>query len=346
MQTLYFDCAMGVTGEMLVSSLLDCFDDSRGILDELNALDIPYIRYGAKTLVKAGIHGTMIEIGVEASECAKVLDLNGIHQLIMNLPLEQELKELIANVENMIADAQSRVARCDPYELEFNKAGVLYTIGETAAVGYMIDLLSPVHIFSSAVATGYGVQGNLPVPAPVTACILDDVPVKSGKLEGEMTSFTGAAILKSVAEDYGPMPIMKVQKIGYGLRDVDGRMYTCLRAVFGDLLDQEDTIYIHMNVDDFTSKDLGFTVEQLKDLGCEEIIYNSVKESLTIKTSTQFFKAVACTLFENEKVETIRVKSYSYVNHKKKVMNLSRDDDLCADLLYATMKKDIKTINF
>ncbi len=344
MQTLYFDCAMGVTGELLVSSLLDCFDDSREVLDELNALDLPSICYSAKTLVKAGIHGTMIEIGVEAGECAKVVDLNQIHQMINSLPLEQDLLELIANVENMIADAQSRVARCDPYELEFNKAGVLYTIAETAAVGYMINLLEPVHTFSSAVATGYGVQGNLPVPSPVTACILDDLPIQSGKLEGEMTSFTGAAILKSVAEDYGPMPIIKVKRIGYGLRDVDGRMYTCLRSVFGDLLDQEDTIYIHVNVDEFNNNDLGFTVEQLKDLGCEEITYIQSEQCLNVKLSSRLFKVVASYLFENESIKTLRVKSYSYQNHKKKVSTISRDDDLGTDLLIASCKKDVKTI--
>lgn len=92
-------------------------------------------------------------------------------------------------------------------------------------------LASPVHVGSGKVKCAHGV---LPVPAPATVFILKGVPVYGGGVQGELCTPTGAAILKYFVEDFGPMPVIKMSKIGYGMGKKDFEQANCVRAFLGE----------------------------------------------------------------------------------------------------------------
>lgn len=323
MKSLYFDCAMGVTGELLDASLLELFDNREEILNQINEKLSPYARLTAQPIFTAGIAGTRISVQVNSEERTQHMRLSEIYDLIHGLEFDEKVIEQTCEVFSLISDAQARLSLQDAHDLAFNKAAILYTIAESVAAFYMMSLLDNPHIFSSAIATGYGVQGHFPVPAPVTAYILTDVPIQSGKIEGELTSFTGAAIIKACVEDYGPMPLTKVKKIGYGIRDKDGELYTCLRSLYGDVVEEEDSILISAHIENMNDDSIGVMMRSLFDHGAKSITTRtsqSAQPSFTIQILVKdhkkehliedlFSHSLATTVYENH--------AYTRIVHKR-----------------------------
>jgi uncharacterized protein (TIGR00299 family) protein len=124
-------------------------------------------------------------------------------------------------------------------------------------------IASPVHVGSGTVRCAHGV---LPVPAPATAYILKNVPVYGGKIQSELCTPTGAALLKHFVEEYGDMPGMKVSKIGYGMGKKDFERANCVRVMLGESADTKDAILeLNCNIDDMTGEAMGFALEQLME---------------------------------------------------------------------------------
>ena len=112
----------------------------------------------------------------------------------------------------------------------------------------------------------------LPVPAPATAHILKDVPIYGGNIQGELCTPTGAALLKHFVEDFGDMPTMRVQKIGYGMGKKDFPRANCVRVLLGETGGQKDGVWeLSCNVDDMTGEDIGFALERLLEQGALDV---------------------------------------------------------------------------
>jgi uncharacterized protein (DUF111 family) len=126
-----------------------------------------------------------------------------------------------------------------------------------------------VHVGSGFVRCAHGV---LPVPTPATAYILRGVPIYGGKIKGELTTPTGAALLKHFVERFGDMEPMSVTKIGYGMGTRDFEAANCVRAYLCDSADSADTIVeIVCNLDDMTPEAIGFATELLLDSGALDV---------------------------------------------------------------------------
>lgn len=149
-------------------------------------------------------------------------------------------------------------------------------IADVTAVCLLMEKLHPDRIAASPVHVGCGhvhcAHGILPVPAPATAYILQDVPIYGGKVNGELCTPTGAALLKYFVDQFGEMPAMKVEKIGYGMGKKDFEYANCVRAMLGSTADQGDTIIeLTCNLDDMPAEKIGFAMETLLDAGALEV---------------------------------------------------------------------------
>src|SRR5699024_82380 len=144
------------------------------------------------------------------------------------------------------------------------------------AVCWLIHDLAPEQILASPIHVGWGqvrcAHGILPVPAPATAHILRDVPTYGGSVEGELCTPTGAALLKHFAQSFGPSPVMRVEKIGYGMGKKDFEAANCLRAMLGETQEGRETIaQLCCNLDDMTPEALGFVQERLWEAGALDV---------------------------------------------------------------------------
>lgn len=256
MKTLYFDLGMGAAGDMLTGALLELMPDREAALEQLNRLGLPHTQFSMEQGSKCGISGTHIHVTVLGQEEQPCQDeprheqehahdhghshtaMADIRQTVQALSVSDAVKARVLEVYARIAQAESQVHGVSVSEIHFHEVGTLDALADITAVCYLLEQLSPERIVASPVQVGYGkircAHGILPVPAPATAQILLGVPIRAGDIPGELCTPTGAALLRQFVSDFGPMSLMTVERIGYGLGQKDFPAANCLRAMLGE----------------------------------------------------------------------------------------------------------------
>lgn len=299
MKILYLDCGMGAAGDMLTAALLELLPDPDAFLDKLNALSIPNVRFLKETAVKCGITGTHVSVTVGNTEESEMMHAHGhthahdsthphehthhhhsgMHEIehsIAELPISEKVRADILAVFGLIAQAESHVHGVPVPDIHFHEVGTMDAVADITAVCMLVDALavdevvvSPVHVGSGHVHCAHGI---LPVPAPATAYILQGIPIYGGSVQGELCTPTGAALLRHFATRFGDMPVMKTQRIGYGMGKKDFEAANCVRAMLGETNECADSVSeLSCNVDDMTAEEIGFAMERLFAGGALEV---------------------------------------------------------------------------
>lgn len=306
MRLLYLDCAMGAAGDMIASALIELIPDREQFIEEVNQLGIPGVKVQIESSIKCGITGTHLSVRIndeeEESHDVNVHDhshehnhshehdhnhnvdhshhnstLHDIEHLVRgHLQVSKKVQDDIMGVYGLIAEAESHVHGTSVDEIHFHEVGTMDAIADIAMVCLLIErlqvneiIVSPVHVGSGMVRCMHGI---LPVPAPATAFILQDVPIYGGNIRGELCTPTGAALLKYFATRFESMPIMKAKAIGYGMGKKDFAAANCVRAFLGETEEKQDSIMeLSCNVDDMTGEAIGFALESLLDAGALDV---------------------------------------------------------------------------
>ena len=161
-----------------------------------------------------------------------------IRSLIAELAVSETVKEKALAVYQSIAEAESKVHGAEVDQIHFHEVGSMDAVADVTAVCLLMELLAPEQVIVSPIHVGSGTvlcaHGQLPVPAPATALILEGMPIYGGNVQGELCTPTGAALLKTFADSFGPMPPMTVAKTGYGMGTKNFEQANCLRAMLGE----------------------------------------------------------------------------------------------------------------
>ena len=162
-----------------------------------------------------------------------------IEAIFARLDMPEAAKAGALAVYKIIAEAESAVHGVPVTEIHFHEVGAMDAVADVAAVALLMHEFAPARVAASPVHVGSGTvrcaHGVLPVPAPATARILEGVPVYGGEVRGELCTPTGAALLKHFVNDFGPMPLMRLEKTGYGMGKKDfGDRANCVRAMMGE----------------------------------------------------------------------------------------------------------------
>ncbi len=311
MKILYFDCGMGAAGDMLTAALLELVPNPEEFTEKLNQLGIPGVCFSKEDSVKCGIRGTHVSVRVKGV-CEKE-DMHGdlheehpsghehghfhehvhshehehshhglqeIEHIVSHFPLSDKIKNDILQVYGLIAEAESHAHGVPVTQIHFHEVGNMDAIADVTAVCMLMNELEPDEVVVSPIHVGWGqvkcAHGILPVPAPATAYILRNCPVYGGTIKGELCTPTGAALLKHFATRFGEMPIMSVEKIGYGMGKKDFEKANCVRAMLGGTFhtsfQNTDTIAeLSCNIDDMTGEAIGFAMEQLLSEGALDV---------------------------------------------------------------------------
>ena len=123
-------------------------------------------------------------------------------------------------VYDIVAAAEAEVHESTPEEVHFHEVGEMYAIATVTSYCILMDMLGEKEVYASEIRTGKGMiecaHGLLPVPAPATAAMIRDIPVFAGDIEAELTTPTGAAMVKYFVKEFGDMPDMDIEKSGRG----------------------------------------------------------------------------------------------------------------------------------
>lgn len=306
MKTLYLDCGMGAAGDMLTAALYELLDENhkKDFIEKMNTIGIPNVVVAVEKVSKCGIAGTHMKVsvgGVEeetdghehthnhehehthnhghAHTSAQGHHHNGMHEIehmIESLKIPEAVKQNAKEVYQLIAEAESQAHNVPVTDIHFHEVGTMDAIADVTAVCLLMEILgiekviaTPVHVGSGHVHCAHGI---FPVPAPATAYILKGIPIYGGEVKGELCTPTGAALLKYFVSDFGNMPVMKVEKIGYGMGKKDFSAANCVRAMLGEMPDSRDTIFeLTCNIDDMTPEQTGFAMDRLFEEGALEV---------------------------------------------------------------------------
>ena len=286
MKTLYIDCGMGAAGDMLTAALVELFPDPDSIMEELNRLGVPGVRFQRENTSKCGIQGTHIHVFVGDSQEDEHLHehhhehhhsgMEEIQHWISHLHISDAVKENVHCVYQEIARAESLVHGVEIENIHFHEVGTLDALADVTAVCYLMERLQYPKVYASPVHVGSGhvfcAHGILPVPAPATAELLKGIPIYGGQIQGELCTPTGAALLKRFVSEFGNMPVMVPEKVGYGMGKKDFAMANCVRMVLGQTEEASDHILeLSCNLDDMTGEDLGFAMERLLSAGALDV---------------------------------------------------------------------------
>jgi uncharacterized protein (TIGR00299 family) protein len=224
----------------------------RELVEELNAMGIPEVVFEAEKSSHCGILGLHLSVCVHGVEEGENLhdhsdehthhhhhrSLADVLSIIHGLKLPDQVRSDVIRVYQILAEAESHAHGMEVSEIHFHEVGMMDAIADITASSYLIHLLNPDQIVASPVRTGFGqvhaAHGILPVPAPATAFLLRGIPTYAGDLEGEMTTPTGAALLKTFVSSFEEQPVMTVKAIGYGMGKKEFPRANCLRATIGE----------------------------------------------------------------------------------------------------------------
>ncbi len=289
MKTLYFDCAMGAAGDMLMGALLELHPDREAFLARLNRALDGHAVVSAAPDSKCGISGTHVSVVIDGHEEGEEADAyhhhDGHHHhtsvseilaFLDRVEADSAAAEDAKEVYMLLANAESRVHGQPIENIHFHEIGTLDALADILGVCMLINELAPDTIVCSPINVGSGTvkcaHGILPVPAPATELILRGMPIYGGSVTGELCTPTGAALLKHFCSDAGEMPRMSVSAAGYGTGTKDFAAANIVRAMIGESRDAaEEVIELKCNIDDMTAEALGYAQEALLSAGALDV---------------------------------------------------------------------------
>ena len=231
--------------------------------------------------------------------------MHEIQHIVEDLAVPEDVKRDILSVYGLIAAAESHVHDRPVEQVHFHEVGDMDAVADVTAVCLLMAELRPDKVIASPVNVGGGTvqcaHGILPVPAPATAELLRGLPAYSGAVKSELCTPTGAALLRHFAGSFGEMPVMRTERIGYGMGTKDFPVANCVRVLLGETEEgeEESVTELRCNVDDMTAEEVAFAMERLFEAGAREVFTVPVGMK---KSRTGLLLDVVCDTADKEKM--------------------------------------------
>ena len=300
---LYYDASAGISGDMNLGALVGLGVDFDYLCAELEKLNLAgEFKLERKNVLKNGIAATKIDV-VPLKSQPHARSYADIRQILKSSNLSQSCKQRADAIFRTIAQAEAKVHGTEVERVHFHEVGAVDSIADVAGAAicfeYLFEKLGVSRVVSSKIELGGGVaicdHGALSVPAPAVCEILKGVPVSLGRANFEMTTPTGAAILKACADEFTDGASFRIEKIGYGAGDKDAagfanvlRAMICeadeergeegernlgARSSYGEVCKQ---ILISTNIDDMDAESFAFACEILRENGALDVFSRSI----------------------------------------------------------------------
>lgn len=279
---------MGAAGDMLMSALLELVDNREKTVELINSIGFndTVITFEEKRF--SGVSGTHASVIVGGKEegCSPDFHthrtLGDVFEIIDSLDISDSVCKGAKKVYEFIAKAEGKVHRCDASVVHFHEVGMMDAIVDVTVVLYLFEMLGIDRVICSPVNAGNGyiqcAHGVLPVPAPATAELLTNLPYYCDDIiQTELCTPTGAALIRYLADDFGAMPVLRVNRIGYGVGTKKLSKPNVLRAFLGDADDCDGYVSeLSFNVDDMTAEELANACEIFMNNGACDVFQTPV----------------------------------------------------------------------
>lgn len=275
MKSIYLDCFSGISGNMFLGALLAAGFPMSKLESELAKLHLGDYKLVCDSVDKAGIKSLYFDVELDHHhEHHEHRHLQDIKDILSNSTLSDAIKEQATAIFTKLAKAEAKVHGTTIEEVHFHEVGAIDTIIDIVGTLLGLEYLGIEKVYCGRVVTGFGyvecAHGTMPVPAPATAELLQGLPQTKGFIPKELTTPTGAVLLKCLAEYKENLPF-KSQQIVYSAGKMDLSQPNVLRVYIGDEADTEGELYeVATNLDNESGEIVGFVCEQLLAAGAKD----------------------------------------------------------------------------
>jgi uncharacterized protein (TIGR00299 family) protein len=281
MKVAYFDCFSGASGDMLLGALVDAGLEPEILRSTLRKVALSGYRLVFRKVLRGPIAATRAEVKLEVTPLGdEPRRLSTIRTLLEESTLPAKVVEKAGMIFQRLAEAEARIHGVEPEKIHFHETGAVDSIVDVVGAVSGLHLLGVEKILCSRFRIGRGEvhcqHGLLPVPAPATLELLRGLPLQSVDMDHELTTPTGAAILSTLCEDFGPPPDMTLSSVGYGAGMTEhADRPNVLRLLIGSAAAPSGKTgcwVVETTLDDATPEILGHLFERLLDAGALDVL--------------------------------------------------------------------------
>jgi uncharacterized protein (TIGR00299 family) protein len=283
MRIAYLDCQSGISGDMTLSALVDAGVPLADVQAGLDSLGIAGLRLETSEVKKKGFRALKLTIHHEPEHAHR--HVHHITDMIDQSALSEPQKTLAKSIFMRLGEAEAKVHGTTIRKVHFHEVGAVDSIADIVGSAIAWDLLKVERVVASPVPTGKGVveiaHGRCSIPAPATAELLTGIPLAPSDVEAELTPPTGAAIVATLAQSFGPVPPMTIERIGYGAgeRELETQpnLLRLLVGQTGDGPTGEQLWMVETNLDDATGELVGYCSERLWEAGALDVYITPIQ---------------------------------------------------------------------
>lgn len=279
---------------MILGALVGSGVDERLLLEQLSLLGVRGYEIEFGQVDRSGISCVKASVRVPHEHAHR--HLGDILKIIYESGLSDRVKERAAHIFSRLAQAEARVHNMPVERIHFHEVGAMDAILDVVGACIGFEALAIERFVSSALHVGSGMvemaHGRFPVPPPAVAELLKDAPVYSSEITGELVTPTGAAIISTVAGEYGALPAMKIERVAYGAGSREYQRFpNALRLMVGESETvqanqgsrpghqpkEERLVMLETNIDDMSAQRFGYLMERALEQGALDCFFTPVQ---------------------------------------------------------------------
>jgi len=333
MNILFIDPIFGISGDMMIGAFLDAgmpFQELSHVLNKI-PVDMPEIKPVRKN--QGIIQGIHLEIGHSKTH----LSIAQMENLIEALNVEPRIRNDAKGILNVLVDAEAKVHGVPREEAHFHELSHIDTLIDVVSVAHGMHYFGIEKVYCGPVPMGRGTitisHGIVPNPPPATVEILTGYTLRFVDTPLELTTPTGAAVVKYYVKDLQKTPSFAMQKIGYGLGSYTSETPDALRIFIGvseDPSHEEEVWLLEVDLDDMNMEYLGAVAERIRDTGALDVLYfpvymkkGRIGVRLSITASTEALQKLIDSVFAETTTFGIRMQKFQrrVLNREEKIID-------------------------
>jgi uncharacterized protein (TIGR00299 family) protein len=284
MKIAYFDCLSGISGDMTLGALVDAGVDLAALQAGIDSLKLPKaVKLTATEVKRKGFRATKVNVEHEPEQAHRHL-----HHIVDMIDASDVItppqKDLAKRIFTRLGEAEAKVHGSTLRKVHFHEVGAVDSIADIVGSAIGITLLGVDRIVCSPVPVGGGYieieHGRVTVPAPATAELLKGIPIAASTVQKELTTPTGAAIVSTVSDEFGPLPSLRISTIAYGAGERElAEQANVVRLMVGEAEDgllRDQVLVLETNLDDISGEIIGHTTAKLFEAGALDVYTTSI----------------------------------------------------------------------